>query len=316
MILFDRLTEGHREKDLLDKIRQGIVTDKNIEEHCLPFFVKVQIQTNSRCNGACVTCPYPQTSKILPQGEMTEETFLRIVDQLKGKQVERTSLFLMNEPLVDKRIERFCKILKKEVPDTKALIFTNGVLLTKDRVLSLADAGLDEVDISVIGFSKGVHSAMMQGCDFDTVMKNLKEVGGLIKKQKLQNLKVKVIGLDVPGIEEGQERFRQETGLDIFIKPVTNRAGLIDTKEMGPQEKGNAVFACQRPFVKAYILYNGDMILCNCDWMRTRVIGNIYDKTLEELWMSPMMMEIRKNHLKGDLSKSRPCAECDYPYLI
>jgi len=316
MILFDRLTEGDREKDLLEKIRQGIVTEKNIEEFCLPFFVKVQIQTNSRCNGRCVTCPYPETSKTLPQGEMSEETFLRLVDQLKGKQVERTSLFLMNEPLVDKRIERFCKILKKATPETKTLIFTNGVLLTKDRILSLQDAGMDEVDISVIGFTKEVHSRMMKGCDFDTVMKNLKEVGRLKKNNKLQNLKIKVIGLDVPDIENGQGKFRQETGLEIFIKPVTNRAGLIDTDGMSKQEKGNVVFACQRPFVKAYILYNGDLILCNCDWMRTQVIGNIYDATLEELWMSPKLMEIRKNHLKGDLSKSRPCADCDYPYLI
>ena len=73
MTRFDRITEGEREKALLDKLRAGVVTAENIEEHCLPFFVKVQIQTDSRCNARCATCPYPETSRTLPQGKMEEE---------------------------------------------------------------------------------------------------------------------------------------------------------------------------------------------------------------------------------------------------
>ena len=48
MTRFDRITEGEREKALLEKLRAGVVTADNVEEHCLPFFLKVQIQTDSR----------------------------------------------------------------------------------------------------------------------------------------------------------------------------------------------------------------------------------------------------------------------------
>lgn len=317
MTLFDRITEGKREKDLVEKLRSGKVTLQNLEEHCLPFFVKIQIQTDSRCNAKCTTCPYPQTRKILPQGQMEEGLFYKIVDQIKGKGVERTSLFLMNEPLIDKRLERFTTHLKANVPETTALIFTNGQLLSPGRALTLAEAGIDEIDISINGFNRESHERFMQGVNFERIMKNLHEVGKLYHEGHLKEMRVKVVGLKPPGTDEEASKLQEETGIEVFLKPVTNRAGLVDTHSLGggldsPCEKT----ICQRPFVKAYVLYNGDMVLCNCDWMRTKVIGNMKNSSLETLWQSQTMMEVRRTLLKGDFPKGLPCTECDYPYLI
>jgi radical SAM protein with 4Fe4S-binding SPASM domain len=58
------------------------------------------------------------------------------------------------------------------------------------------------------------------------------------------------------------------------------------------------------------------MVLCNCDWMRTTIIGNIETNTLEELWSSEKMMEVRRAHLRGAFPKELPCAACDYPFLV
>ena len=130
-------------------------------------------------------------------------------------------------------------------------------------------------------------------------------------------LGVYIVGLRLPGVEEGAQAFQEETGLEVYLKPVTNRAGLIDTGSLGSDtKKSDQMTVCQRPFVKAYVLYNGDMVLCNCDWMRTTIIGNVNDTTLEELWNSPAMMEVRRAHLRGDFPKELPCCDCDYPYLI
>jgi len=71
---------------------------------------------------------------------------------------------------------------------------------------------------------------------------------------------------------------------------------------------------CQRPFVKAYILYNGDMVLCNSDWWRTTIIGNVMEESLESLWHSPRLMEIRRHQVRGAFPAGSLCAGCDYPY--
>jgi hypothetical protein len=317
MTRFDRITEGEREKALLEKLRAGVVTADNVEEHCLPFFLKVQIQTDSRCNARCATCPYPVTSRSLPQGKMEEETFFKIVDQLKGRGVERVSLFLMNEPLVDRRIERFCKHLKAEDPNVCALIFTNGQLLSAQRALALSKAGMDEIDVSINGFDAESHASMMKGVDFNRVMKNLHDVGALVRSGQLEGTRVKVVGLNPPCTDAQAERLKAETGIDVYVKPVTNRAGLIDTKRFGSGPGlSNRMTLCQRPFVKAYILYSGEMVLCNCDWTRSTIIGHVNEATLEELWLSPALMDVRRAHLAGALDEGLPCAECDYPYLI
>jgi hypothetical protein len=253
----------------------------------------------------------------LPQGRMERETFHRIVDQIQGRGVERTSLFLMNEPLLDKRLEEFTAYLKRREPRTRALVFTNGLLLTGDRARSLAEAGLDEIDISVNGFDRETYTRVMQGIDFDTVMENLRQVGTIHRAGRFENMKIKVVGLKLPGTDRGARAFEEATGLPVFMKPVTNRAGLIDTDALGGSpEKSSILTQCQRPFVKAYLLYNGDMVLCNCDWTRTTLIGNVANATLEELWRGETLMAVRRAHLAGRFPDRLPCRECDYPYLI
>lgn len=315
--VFDRITEGQRERGLVRTLRSGAVTVDNVEAHTLPFFVKIQIQTTSRCNGRCVTCPYPAVRRSLPQGEMADHTFDTVVDQLAGRGVERTSLFLMNEPLLDRRIERFTAQLKGRDPDTAALLYTNGLLLSERRARGLAEAGLDEVNVSINGFDRQQHDRVMQGVDFHRVMENLRQVGRLVRGGHLGTMRIRVVSLDLPGVREASDRFREETGFDVYLKPVTNRAGLIRTSRWTTAgEAAGPRRVCQRPFVKAYVLYNGDMVLCNCDWMRSTVIGNVNRSSLEDLWTGPRMMEIRRALLKDEHPRESPCAACDYPSLI
>jgi len=128
----DRATEGERERALMSAVRSGAVDPDRLDAALLPFPVKIQIQTVSPCNAACVMCPWPATKDVLPQGSMADAVYERVVGQLAGRGVERTSLFLMNEPTLDRRLARRTAHLKRVVPETTALIFTNGLLLTAD----------------------------------------------------------------------------------------------------------------------------------------------------------------------------------------
>jgi len=69
---FDRLTEGAREGELMAAVRGGAIAPEQIAVRGLPFPVKIQIQTVSPCNAACVMCPWPATRDVLPQGSMAD----------------------------------------------------------------------------------------------------------------------------------------------------------------------------------------------------------------------------------------------------
>jgi MoaA/NifB/PqqE/SkfB family radical SAM enzyme len=313
---FDRATEGERERALMSAVRSGAGDPDRLEAALLPFPVKIQIQTVSPCNAACVMCPWPATRDVLPQGSMADAVYERVVEQLAGRGVERTSLFLMNEPTLDRRLVQRTAHLKRVVPETTALIFTNGLLLTADRAEALADAGMDEISVSVVGFTPEEHGKVMHGVDFATVMANLDAIGERQRQGRLGRLRLQIVGLEFPGMRASAAAFTARTGLPVQLKAVTNRAGLVDLQRLGvANAMASRATACQRPFVKAYVLYNGDLVLCNCDWMRTTVIGNVMAQPLEQLWRSQLLMEIRRQHLRGRFPDGSLCARCDYPYL-
>jgi len=313
---FDRLTEGAREKALLARLRSGAPLGAEPEGIDLPFFLKIQIQTTSRCVGGCLPCPYDST-RDLPQGEMSETLFRRVVDGIGGRGVERTGLFLMNEPLLDDRLEGFVRILEVEVPATTTLVYTNGLLLTACRAEALAEAGLDEVNVSVNAFDARRARRISPGIDFERVVANLRDVGCLRREGRLGSMEVRIVCLDLLETQEGEDALRESTGLEIFRKPITNRAGLVDVASIvGGEARPARRVACQRPFVKAYVLFNGDVILCNCDWRRTTVLGNVRETSLEAIWRGPRLQEIRRAHLRGELPEDLPCAWCDYPERI
>jgi MoaA/NifB/PqqE/SkfB family radical SAM enzyme len=317
----DHITSGHRERELVARLRASPLGDAELNDVLLPFFVKIQIQTTSYCNASCVTCPYPETSQQQSMGRMSEATFETIVDQIAGKGVERASLFLMNEPMVDTRLEAFTAHLHARDPAIQATIITNGTLLDGSRARALAASGMREISVSVNGFTPAAYERTMVGLDFERIVANLVEVGAARGAGELSGLDVRVVALDMGDAREHAEEFSDRVGLPVHLKPVTNRAGSVDVEPFGSthaqgRARGQDFRPCQRPFVKAYVLFDGTMILCNCDWQRTTVIGNLGEQTLEELWRSPVLDTIRRQHAARELPTDSLCAKCDYPYLI
>src|SRR5262245_23190581 len=102
---FDRRTTSGRESRLLGVLRRHRGTadlhSGELSELIPAFPLKIQIQTTTRCNAACVMCPYDgiTSESGFAHHQMDETMYLEILAQLRERDVERLSLFLMNEPL-------------------------------------------------------------------------------------------------------------------------------------------------------------------------------------------------------------------------
>lgn len=314
MSQLDSMTAGEREKQLVAKLRAGVAS---VTDYTLPFFVKIQIQTQSYCNADCVTCPYGVTSAEGPMGRMEESLFHEIVAQLRDRGVERASLFLMNEPLLDRRLAAFTAHLKAETPSTRATIITNGTLFDGDCAQALADAGMDEVSVSVNGFTAESYGATMVGLSFERIQRNLEAVAERVRCGSLGDMEVRVVALEMGDARAQSAEFAERIGLPVYLKPLTNRAGSVDAEALcDSRNLSDTRSACQRPFVKAYVLFDGTMVLCNCDWKRRVVLGNVRLHSLQELWHGPVLAEIRRQHAEGDVPAQSLCGTCDYPDLI
>ncbi|MCS6805920.1 MAG: radical SAM protein [Acidobacteriota bacterium] len=59
--------------------------------------------------------------------------------------------------------------------------------------------------------------------------------------------------------------------------------------------------------------YDGTAVSCCHDFLHESVLGNIHQQTLEEIWNSPVMVDMRRKHLEGRQHEIPLCAGCNQP---
>ncbi len=102
------------------------------------LFSSVQIETINRCNGSCSFCPVNKNQPQRPYAKMTEELFKKIVDDLASIGYKDTlTLHCNNEPFLDDRIIEFAKYARGKLPNAYISIWTNGSLLTVEKVKNI-----------------------------------------------------------------------------------------------------------------------------------------------------------------------------------
>ena len=123
---------------------------------------RVQIQTQSGCNARCVFCPNGDVLKSdLPHGRMPPADFQKIIDELALTQPRRISLYLQNEPLLDRRLPEFVRYVADRVPKTTTLVTTNGTYLSEERSEALVDSGLKRLKVSIQSLDRAANMDIM-----------------------------------------------------------------------------------------------------------------------------------------------------------
>jgi hypothetical protein len=330
---FDARTTGQREASLMQAIgaleraarREPARAAALFEEACalvprLPL--KVQIQTTTRCNAACAMCPYPVVTGEpgFAHATMSEERYRRILADLGGGEVERLSLFLMNEPLLDRRLPAWIALARAALPGAALGLFTNGAALDGERARALAGAGLDELCVSVHGFDPATYERVMAGLSYARMRRNLDEVVAEANAGRLAGMRLQIVTGDVPEVAATRSQAPSAYRDLIALKAFSNEREAAGAGSGMPSSAGGcAESACQRPFVKLYVLTTGDCVLCNVDWRRTVLLGRLGDPagaSVAEVWRGPAYTEVRREHFTRRFRRAALCARCDYASVV
>jgi hypothetical protein len=327
---FDRRTTGEQERTALAQLAQLAQqpADEDALEAALaqlvpPFPLKIQLQTHTRCNAACAMCPYPEIAGAdgFSHAQMSEATYRQILAQLAPHPVERLSLFLMNEPLLDKRLPEWIALARAQLPATTLGLFTNGSPLTVPLAHRLADAGLDELCVSVHGFDPATYDAVMQGLGFARVRERLRPVLESYERGELGRLHLQLVTGDLPELHESLRRAEPLFARHALLKAFSNERAAAEVASGLPSSVTTTARRplCQRPFVKLYVNVHGDCVLCNVDWRQTVVLGRIgagEEGQIARIWQSPQYHALRLLHLRQRWTAGHICERCDYPALV
>lgn len=116
-----------------------------------PHPTKLFVESTSRCNLSCVMC-MKQSGSGIADGDLNPRIFEALEPTLPY--VEALVLNGIGEPLLNTRLEQLICRAKKIMPSHGWIGFqTNGLLMTNLRALTLADAGVDRICVSMDGAS-------------------------------------------------------------------------------------------------------------------------------------------------------------------
>lgn len=109
---------------------------------------KLVIEPTTRCNFKCDMCVKQSAGCKIPEKDLEDETFAAFVPLLPKL---NTIIFTgIGEPLLHPGLERFISTAKKRMPSGSIIGFqTNGKLLSRQKAVSLLEAGLNKICISV-----------------------------------------------------------------------------------------------------------------------------------------------------------------------
>ena len=248
------------------------------------FCHDIEIETINRCNGTCDFCPVNRRDDKRLFARMDDELLERILKELHQKDYwGYLSLFCNNEPLLDKHIEERVALARGLCPRAFLYLYTNGTLLSYERLYSLMNNGLDYLVVDNYDEGMQLHP-------------HLREILERVRRSAHAHW-IKQIRINI-----------------ISPKAVRlNRAGAAPNKAVAVYENHHYYrnMGCTKPFFQMIIRPTGEVSLCCQDALGICTMGDCKTMSLEEIWYGPAFMEVRKRLLYEGRNSLRLCNECD-----
>lgn len=142
-------------------------------------YVYAHIEPTNACNTTCKVCPREAMTR--KPRLMRWEVFTDLMDRLLPSPLPMIAFVGFGEPTLHRRLAEMIGYIRAQRSDIVLKMTTNGLLLNETLAASLYDAGLDLIELSVIGGSPEEYVEMMGGIPYERALAAidaLNRVGG------------------------------------------------------------------------------------------------------------------------------------------
>ena len=287
-----------------------IKAERHLQQAEFPLFL--QVETVDACNLRCAMC-----FRRLQQGRkgrcMAPELFQQIIDQIQPGKCPSMCLNGNNEPLLDPHLaERIAMAHAAGVLDTR--INTNGMLLTENRSRALIESGLTRLSVSIDAARPATYDKIRTGGDFAKVVANVRK---FLEVRRWLGVRLPLLRVTFVVLNDNREE------QDEFVRFWQDQADYVSfqsyvphTQEDGDSEiGGEAVTAtgeqrCSQPFERLVIDVEGNVFPCCAPLGSGLLIGSLKEHSLQHLWDSARMQELRQHLATNCLQNEPVCAIC------
>lgn len=269
-------TSIDRKSQLVDNSRQA---PKRVE---WPLPGVVEISESGTCNRKCSFCPRSAPDYV----DVKEFIDPHIIEKLSSElgALGYSGIFLFSgfvEPMLDKNIFSLIATARRNMPDARIEMVTNGDVLNVERARKLVESGLSTLLISVYDGPE----------DVDRLEAVCKEAGYTDDQYVIR------------------KRYLPQS--ESFGITLSNRSGMMANAEFSIETPVEPLKSpCYYPHYTFFMDYTGDVLTCPHDWGRKKVLGNMRINSFEEIWNGRGYRALRNMLVKGNRGFA-PCNTCD-----
>ncbi len=270
----------------------------------------VSVETTNACNAACVMCGHRLMRRL--QGRMEWNLFKRIVEQVKGWNLESFYLSGYGEPLLDPELADRVSMARRAGIENTAIV-TNASLLDGQRADELTRAGLARVHLSIDAASPQTFSRLRPGLDFGQVMENVER---LLEMRPRPAVVLQLVLVD-QGPDEVRKvirRFRDRVDR-LTVRQAQSWAGRVklSPREFTPHLKASAAWPpCRYLWDQLNIYWDGTVPACCLDYEAEQPLGDAGRQDLAAIWSGPALADLRAKHSAGRRDLIPLCRRCGY----
>jgi radical SAM protein with 4Fe4S-binding SPASM domain len=274
--------------------------------HVSALPVEYIVETTAKCNLYCPMCPretHPQ-----PKEDMTAEIFERLV-QNAGSTAEHMMLIGLGEPFFDPAI--FDRIEYCERHGVSTLLSTNGTLLDEETSARLLDSKLQHVTLSFDGASKETFEHYRKGARFERVRDNFVRFANM-KQQRGSRMQIVVQMVRMAGNAHEVDEFKRFWSAVDGVDQVRVKEDETNLVQPEGQRSGEKARPCHYLWRGAmYVKHDGRVYPCCQSYnLDGAPVGDLRTNTLEEIFNSDEMVQLRSMHAEGRSAEVDMCKRC------
>lgn len=265
----------------------------------------VVLAINNVCEFECVHCyhPFYRQQSGFRQYNMTVEIFHKIADELGRFPGSALRFLAWGEPLLHPQIVEFTQYAHRVAPHNPLTLITNGYWLSPDLSLSLMQAGLSLVEISIDAATSESYNQIRKSHHANGLERIEENIRQMLAKRICCDFKTRIV---VSFILHPTEASAREFAL--FEAKWT---GIVDEIVKRPAHTFKGTIAgtpLPTPRIPCYGLWHrcninmlGQISVCYQDWENNDVIGDLRspETTIAKVWQGEAFNRLRENQRKG-----------------
>ena len=300
-----------------DEYRRAFEAATNFElETKVPLHIDFEI--NYACNLKCPTCifdlPIDQRPTEPAKGlgrKLSMEAFQKVIKEGVPLGLRSIGVTYYNEPFLRKD----CLDMIEWAMDNGIIdvhLSTNATLLNDELSNRILKLKIPRFSFSLDGVSKETFEKVRKGANRDEVYKNINRFLEL-KKQGGYQLPLTRVAfvrsiLNEHELDDFNEYWKDKADYIAIQEYVTMTPGQSHLKPKSHQSSVD--FKCPQPNQRLIIRSDGVALPCCISYGTELPMGNIQDKTLEEIWNSEKMVDLRQMHKEGRYQDNPTCKKC------